>query len=69
MNPTLTYADISAETGITAGALRKRLSLGTMPKPDYYVGKTPVWRRTSLTEWLPGAKPGPGTGEKKPCSL
>lgn len=54
----LTYKDISKLTGITPGALRKRLATGKMPQPDLRHGASPVWYANTLRKWLTDAKPG-----------
>lgn len=54
----LTYKEIAAETGITSGALRKRLSKGTMPQPDLRHGDTPVWYADTIRPWMATARPG-----------
>lgn len=54
----LTYSQIAGQTGIKVTSLRKRLSTGTMPKPDLRVGGSPVWYPETLAEWLKTAAPG-----------
>lgn len=61
----LTYLDISRHTGITVGALRKRLATGTMPEPDMRHGGSPVWHRTTLVEWMRTASHGDRTYAKR----
>lgn len=56
----LTYKDITKITGITVSALRKRLSLGTMPEPDMRHGASPVWNKSTLADWLRTAHAGRG---------
>lgn len=48
----LTYNHITLLTGISTGALRKRLSTGTMPPPDLRHGGSPVWYPETLQPWL-----------------
>ncbi len=52
------YADISRMTGITVGALRKRLATGTMPVPDMRFGSSPVWKPETIIPWMMTAQPG-----------
>lgn len=54
----LTYKDIAEDTGISVGALRKRLSTGTMPEPDLRHGSSPVWYADTLIDWIRNAGPG-----------
>lgn len=54
----LTYADVTAVTGIKITSLRKRLCTGSMPKPDMRVGGSPVWYLSTLNAWLKTAAPG-----------
>jgi hypothetical protein len=61
----LTYKDISEGTGISVGALRKRLSTGTMPLPDLRHGSSPVWYAETLADWYPKAGPGDRNHAKK----
>jgi predicted DNA-binding transcriptional regulator AlpA len=57
-SPQLTYREISERTGISVGALRKRLSTGTMPAPDVRHGSSPVWDEETISAWIEWAGPG-----------
>jgi transcriptional regulator with XRE-family HTH domain len=61
----LTYEDIAERTGISVGALRKRLAKGTMPKPDLRHGGSPVWFETTLALWMSTASHGDRTHAKR----
>jgi hypothetical protein len=61
----LTYKEIAGMTGIKVTSLRKRLCIGTMPKPDLRVGGSPVWYPETLTSWLSTAAPGARPSNRK----
>ena len=65
MQPPATFADANAEHW-TADACADYLSIARntwhryykrvgvknpVPQPEFYVGRTPVWRRTDVVEW------------------
>lgn len=52
----MTYADLSAFTGITVGALHTRAHAGALPAPDGRMGATPYWMRETIQRWAPGGQ-------------
>jgi predicted DNA-binding transcriptional regulator AlpA len=49
----MTYADISALTGIAIGALYVRRNRGSLPPPDVWMdARTPRWTQATIEEWM-----------------
>lgn len=59
----LTRADVAAHYGITAASVSKAVERGSLPPPDGYVGRTPVWLPKTLATWK---RPGRGAGGGRP---
>lgn len=51
MNDWLTNTDIAKITGLKVGTLHSYLSRNTLPKPDKYMGRTPVWKTETIKQW------------------
>ena len=51
MNDYVTLADIPAMTGLTMGTVNFYRSDGRLPINDDKIGRTPVWKRTTIEEW------------------
>lgn len=51
MSEWLTNTDIAKITGLKLETLHSYLSRNTLPKPDKYMGRTPVWKSTTIKEW------------------
>lgn len=52
-----TYADISAESGVSVSVLRVWLQREKLPAPDYRLGQSPVWEPETIEPWLSGFSP------------
>ena len=59
----LITAHVAALAGITEDSVREYRRRGTIPEPDFYVGRTPVWERSTIERWL-RTRPGPGRPRK-----
>jgi predicted DNA-binding transcriptional regulator AlpA len=51
MSEWLTNTDIAEITGLKLETLHSYLNRNTLPKPDKYMGRTPVWRSETITKW------------------
>jgi predicted DNA-binding transcriptional regulator AlpA len=51
MSEWLTNTDIAEITGLKLETLHSYLSRNTLPKPDKYMGRTPVWKSETIKEW------------------
>jgi hypothetical protein len=47
----LTVAEIARLYGIGTRTITSYKARGKMPQPDLQVGRTPVWKLSTLTEW------------------
>lgn len=47
----LGYAEIEAVTGIPSNLLRQWAKRGKLPEPDFRVGQSPAWYRTTIDAW------------------
>lgn len=47
----VTYHEISRATGIPAGTLRQWSNRGKLPEPDFRIGQSPAWYRTTFDAW------------------
>lgn len=62
MNDYLTSDQVAEAAGIKPSSVYRYRQRGDIPEPDQYVGRTPVWLRTTIDEWL---KTRPGHGWRK----
>jgi predicted DNA-binding transcriptional regulator AlpA len=51
MSEWLTNTDIAKLTGLKIETLHSYLNRNTLPKPDKYMGRTPVWLTTTIKQW------------------
>lgn len=76
----LTLADIAEEIGVTVDSIRvyhqratknrrdKNPRPGDLPAPDQTFGRSPVWDRSTVQDWI-SRRPGRGAGGgRKPTS-
>lgn len=47
----LTNDQVAELLGVKYSTLYTYRRRNTLPKPDSYVGRTPVWKRTTIEEW------------------
>lgn len=50
-NDLLTIAGVAELAGITDKAVRQHRARGTMPDADEVLGRTPVWKRSTIEKW------------------
>jgi len=51
MSEWLTNTDIAKITGLKTETLYKYRKRNTLPNPDKYIGRTPVWLTTTIKQW------------------
>jgi len=47
----LTTTDIATMTGLKSDTIYKYRKRNTLPEPDQYIGRTPVWKRSTIEDW------------------
>lgn len=52
MSDWLTNTDIAQLTGLKVETLYKYRKRNTLPEPDKYIGRTPVWKSETIKLWL-----------------
>jgi predicted DNA-binding transcriptional regulator AlpA len=52
----LTNTQVSELLGIKYSTLYTYRRRNTIPEPDTYIGRTPVWKRTTIEEWKQNKK-------------
>ena len=52
----LTYADLSAATGIPAPTIRVMAMRGKLPEPSVRLGQSPGWSGSAIAEWIAANK-------------
>lgn len=52
MNDLLTYSEIAELTGLKYDTIYRLRKNNTLPAPDLIVGRTPVWKRQTINEWI-----------------
>jgi predicted DNA-binding transcriptional regulator AlpA len=52
MTEWLTTKEVSEKSGLTRDTLKTYLSNKTMPEPDHYFQRTPVWKEETINEWV-----------------
>lgn len=48
----LTTKDIAEKSGLSLNTLKKYRSKDTLPKPDHYFNRTPVWKPDTVDTWV-----------------
>lgn len=59
MDGYLTSDQLADKLGIKRGSVHRYRTRGDIPQPDEYVGRTPLWKETSIETWL-AERPGQG---------
>lgn len=59
MDGYLTSDQLADKLGIKRGSVHRYRTRGDIPQPDEYVGRTPLWKETSIDAWLT-ERPGQG---------
>jgi predicted DNA-binding transcriptional regulator AlpA len=52
MSDWLTNTDIAKLTGLKIETLHTYRSRNTLPEPDKYMGRTPVWKLETIQSWV-----------------
>ena len=52
MSEWLTNTDIAKQTGLKTETLYKYRKRNTLPNPDKYIGRTPVWKQETIDNWV-----------------
>jgi predicted DNA-binding transcriptional regulator AlpA len=52
MTEWLTNTDIAERTGLKIDTLYKYRKRNTLPEPDKYIGRTPVWKQETIDNWV-----------------
>jgi len=52
MSEWLTNTDIAELTGLKVETLHTYLNRNTLPTPDNYIGRTPVWKSNTIKQWI-----------------
>jgi predicted DNA-binding transcriptional regulator AlpA len=60
----LTATEVGAMIGVKADTVHRYHSAGTMPPPDTYAGRSPMWRASTIEAW---ERPGRGAGGGRPA--
>jgi predicted DNA-binding transcriptional regulator AlpA len=47
----LTRTDIANLTGLKTDTIYKYQKRNTLPEPEQYIGRTPVWKKQTINEW------------------
>ena len=59
MDGYLTSTELADKLGIRHTSVYRYRVRGDIPDPDEYVGRTPLWKETTIAAWLE-ARPGHG---------
>ena len=51
MTEWLTSTDIAKMTGLKTETIYTYRKRNTLPEPDHLIGRTPVWKKTTIEEW------------------
>lgn len=57
--------EVADLVGIEPTSWRTYVSRGDAPRPDDYVGATPLWRKSTIEKWM-RERPGQGIGGGRP---
>jgi predicted DNA-binding transcriptional regulator AlpA len=52
MKDWLTTKEVSEKSGLTRDTLKTYLSNKSMPEPDHYFSRTPVWKEETIDTWI-----------------
>lgn len=63
----LTTEEVAALLGVTTATVRSYAARGILPPPDGRLGRTPWWKRGTITAWQK-TRPGQGAGGGRPRS-
>lgn len=55
--PLLSSEQVASRANITAATLKRQRARGSVPEPDGWVGRTPVWRESTIDSWLQQRRP------------
>lgn len=55
--PLLSSEQVASRANIAATTLKRRRAEGRVPEPDGWIGRTPVWRESTIDEWLQHRRP------------
>ncbi len=58
----MTSQDIAETLGVKLTTVHQYRTRGELPDPDAHVGRSPVWRKATIEEWL---EERPGHGWRK----
>jgi predicted DNA-binding transcriptional regulator AlpA len=61
----LDMAAVARLLGLTSQTVRKYRSEGRMPEPDWMIGRSPAWRRSTIEGWQ-NTRPGRGHYSRHP---
>jgi len=48
----LTRTDIANLTGLKIDTIDKYQRRNTLPEPEQYIGRTPVWKKQTIDKWI-----------------
>jgi predicted DNA-binding transcriptional regulator AlpA len=51
MTDWLTSRDIAEQTGLKLDTIYTYRQRKTLPEPDYTIGRTPLWKQSTIDEW------------------
>ena len=52
MKDWLTRTDIANLTGLKIDTIDKYQRRNTLPEPEQYIGRTPVWKKQTIDKWI-----------------
>jgi predicted DNA-binding transcriptional regulator AlpA len=55
----LTTDEVAKRIGVAPGTVHTYKKRGTLPPPDDYVGRTPLWAALTIEQWI-AQRPGQG---------
>jgi len=61
--PMMTSQMVADRLGVTRATVHTYATRGTLPPPDAYVGRTPVWGPDTIEAWIASR---PGMGNRTP---
>jgi predicted DNA-binding transcriptional regulator AlpA len=47
----VTYLEIEALTGVSQNLLRQWSYRGKLPEPDFRIGRSPAWYKSTIDDW------------------
>lgn len=50
-DPYLEIRDLAEHLGVKVPSVRRYISRGDLPAPDHRVGRSPLWRKSTITAW------------------